>query len=663
MTELFSRVKEISTPEVVQAFLPSLELKQDGSGRHKTLCPFHTEDTPSFTVFEDGWKCFGCGAHGSNVDLLLKAGLASKPLEAGRMIAESFGIEFEQNRPRKEKPLTLAEYAAYVKLSQDFLTKTFHIRETPKGLEMPYLNEAREEVATRIRTRLKAKEGSRWPKGTVPTVYGLWGLERMKKAGNVLLVEGESDTQVCWFNQTPALGIPGAQVFKKEWASLVLPFSLIGIIQEPGEAGERFVKSICAALKEASYQGQIKAVTLLEKDPRDLWLKHGIRFKEELKVAIVRALAIDLKGKATEAKQQRTPITVRVSDVQREEVNWLWTHRIPRGKLTIIEGDPGEGKSFLSQAIATAVSRGFGLPGEKEPREPENVLIMNAEDGLADTIRPRLEDMRADLGRVVALSGLRDEQEQERSLTLADLDVIEKAIVEHRPALVIVDPIIAFTANKDTYKAAEIRSLLAPLAALAEKYCCAILTIRHLNKGTAKAAYRGQGTIDFLASCRSAFLAGEDPENTDRKVLCHIKSNLGPKTPSLTYTIRNGHFLWGEETTVTAEQILAEQVTGEEKDKQGDAKDFLQAMLENGPVDSEEIFKRAKAEGISASTLKRAKEAMGIKAKKAGFEKGWSWELPPKRTKNPEEAHSNMMSPFGKDEPLRDREAGWEDLP
>lgn len=367
--------------------------------------------------------------------------------------------------------------------------------------------------------------------------------------------------------------------------------------------------------------------------------------------------------KGTEAKKQRTPITVRVSDVQREEVNWLWTHRIPRGKLTIIEGDPGEGKSFLSQAIATAVSRGFGLPGEKEPREPENVLIMNAEDGLADTIRPRLEDMRADLGRVVALSGLRDEQEQERSLTLADLDVIEKAIVEHRPALVIVDPIIAFTANKDTYKAAEIRSLLAPLAALAEKYCCAILAIRHLNKGTAKAAYRGQGTIDFLASCRSAFLAGEDPENTDRKVLCHIKSNLGPKTPSLTYTIRNGHFLWGEETTVTAEQILAEQVTGEEKDKQGDAKDFLQAMLENGPVDSEEIFKRAKAEGISASTLKRAKRAMGIEAKKAGFEKGWRWELPPKRTKNPEEAHSNMMSPFGKDEPLRDREAGWEDLP
>jgi len=142
-----------------------------------------------------------------------------------------------------------------VNLPRDFLVKIFHIRETPQGLEMPYLNQVREEVATRIRMRLKAKEGSRWSKGTVPTFYGLWGLERMKRAGNVLLVEGESDTQVCWFNQTPALGVPGATAFKKEWASMLLPFSLIAIIQEPDEAGEKFVKSTCAVLKEANYQG------------------------------------------------------------------------------------------------------------------------------------------------------------------------------------------------------------------------------------------------------------------------------------------------------------------------------------------------------------------------------------------------------------------------
>lgn len=294
MSDLFSRVKEIATLDVVTAFLPDLELKQDGSGRHKTLCPFHAEDTPSFTVFQDGFKCFGCDAHGSNVDLLLKAGLASKPLDAAKMIAERFGIEVEEKKPTKQKALTLSSYVSYVNLPEDFLVKTFHPRETAKGLEMPYLNERKEEVATRLRTRLKAKEGSRWPKGTTPTLYGLWGLEKMKKAGNVLLVEGESDTQVCWFNKTPALGVPGATTFKKEWASLLLPFSLIAIIQEPGPAGEGFVKSICAALKGASYQGTVKAASLSEKDPRDLWLKNGERFKEELEAAVARSSVIDL---------------------------------------------------------------------------------------------------------------------------------------------------------------------------------------------------------------------------------------------------------------------------------------------------------------------------------------------------------------------------------
>jgi RecA-family ATPase len=142
---------------------------------------------------------------------------------------------------------------------------------------------------------------------------------------------------------------------------------------------------------------------------------------------------------------------------------------------------------------------------------------MTAEDGLGDTLRPRFETMGADLSRVFALRGLMDDDGKERPLTLADLDVIENAIVKHRPALVVVDPIIAYVGDKDTHKAAQVRSLLAPLAALAENHKIAILAIRHLNKGTGKAAYRGQGSVDFLAACRSAFLAGEDPDNPTKR--------------------------------------------------------------------------------------------------------------------------------------------------
>ena len=368
------------------------------------------------------------------------------------------------------------------------------------------------------------------------------------------------------------------------------------------------------------------------------------------------------KQKDAQPKKERTPITVRISQVQREEVSWLWHHRIPLGKLTIIEGDPGEGKSFLSQAIASAITRGFGLPGE-DHREPETVLIMSAEDRLADTIRPRLEDMGADIGRVVALRGLTDENGQERFLTLADLDVIEKAIVEHRPALVIVDPIIAYVAGKDTHKANEVRSLLAPLAALAEKHKTTILAIRHLNKGTAKAAYRGQGSIDFLAACRSAFLAGEDPENPGQKVLCHIKANLGPKTPSLTYTINDGRFLWGEESTLTAEQVLAVPVEAGERNKLDEAKGFLQDILSGGPVASSEVEKEAKGAGIAPATLKRAKTILAVRAKKASFGGGWIWTLLDRRSSsNHEDAHANGMSAFNENERLRQADAGWEDV-
>jgi hypothetical protein len=243
------------------------------------------------------------------------------------------------------------------------------------------------------------------------------------------------------------------------------------------------------------------------------------------------------------------------------------------------------------------------------------------------------------------------------------LDVIEMAIVEHRPALVIVDPIIAYVEGKDTHKANEVRSLLAPLAALAESYKTSILAIRHLNKGTAKAAYRGQGSVDFLAACRSAFLAGEDPENPGQKVLCHIKANLGPKTSSLTYTIDEGRFLWGEESALTAEQVLAVPADISERSKLDEAKVFLQDVLSDGPIASAEVEKDAKGAGIASATLKRARAALGIKPTKASFGGGWLWSRPARRSSpNIEEAHVKSMSAFGKDELLRDSETGWEDL-
>ncbi len=214
MADIFSSVKALPTLEVIQAFLPYLELKRDGSGRYKAPCPLHDEATPSFTVYEDGFKCYGCGVGGSNIDLLIKANLASSPLEAAKAIAEKFGITVEQKEPKQQR-ITLPEYARYTGVPENFLIKTFKVRETSSGVEMPYRDEAGKEVAIRTRYRLKSKDGFKWRKGDRPILYGLWVIERIRATKRLLLVEGESDTHVLWFNGIPALGVPGANNFIK----------------------------------------------------------------------------------------------------------------------------------------------------------------------------------------------------------------------------------------------------------------------------------------------------------------------------------------------------------------------------------------------------------------------------------------------------------------
>jgi hypothetical protein len=372
---------------------------------------------------------------------------------------------------------------------------------------------------------------------------------------------------------------------------------------------------------------------------------------------------LDALGNGSEtAITLRMPLLVNLKDVARENVAWLWRDRIPRRKLTLFDGDPGVGKSWLSLAIATAVSKGEGLPSELA-MQPSHVLLLTAEDGLGDTVRPRLEDMAADLSLIVALRGLRDEQGQERSLTLHDLDVLESALKEHRPALLIVDPIIAFTPGVDTHHAVEVRGVLAPLAALAERYGPAIVGVRHLTKNSARTLYRGQGSIDFLASCRSAFLVGEDPDDPNKRVMCHIKSNLAPKTPSLTFSIDKGRFLWGGESSLTPEQILAVPVENDERSAMEEAQEFVIELLDSGPQSAKDIMTEARKNGIADRTLRRARAALGIKSRKSGFGGGWVWDLPARRwPKTPEDVQPGHVDTLGKVGHLRDEEEGWEEV-
>ena len=284
-------------------------------------------------------------------------------------------------------------------------------------------------------------------------------------------------------------------------------------------------------------------------------------------------------------------------------------------------------QKLVDTIFAAGVTVGTGFPGD-EQSEPGSVVIMSAENGAGDTIRPHLEDMGANLERVTLLQGMVDAQGRESFLSLVDLDGIENAIKQVNPALLVVDPLIAYTSKTDTHKASEVRGLLFPLAALAEKHNVAVVCVMHLTKGNGKTKYRGQGSIDFLAACRSAFLCGPDPTDPTRKIFCHIKSNLGPLMPSLAYSIENNRLVWGEETTTTAEQILSEGVKGEEKNRLDEAKEFLESNLSGGAVLSATLIEQARAVSIGGRTLWRAKKELKIKARKQFGNGAWEWSLP-----------------------------------
>src|SRR5262249_46206155 len=178
------------------------------------------------------------------------------------------------------------------------------------------------------------------------------------------------------------------------------------------------------------------------------------------------------------------------------------------------------GKSWLMCAIATAIASGSGLPGMAQT-EPRNVLMLSAEDGLGDTIRPRLDGMKADVSRIAALN---------EAIVFDDAGLlkVKAAIINSRqPALVIIDPLVAYLgAGVDLHRANETRVVMAALARIAEEYACAILAIRHLRKGSAdRAIYRGIGSIDFVAAARSMLFVGEDPDKPNHRALVHCKSN------------------------------------------------------------------------------------------------------------------------------------------
>lgn len=256
------------------------------------------------------------------------------------------------------------------------------------------------------------------------------------------------------------------------------------------------------------------------------------------------------------------PGLVRLADVEAEHINWLWPGRIPLGKLTMIDGDPGLGKTLVATDLAARVSRGAVMPDGSvgDLNGAAGVVLLTAEDGLGDTVRPRLDAANADATRIVALTFVREGTDK-RLPTLADLYDIRSAIAVVEARLVVVDPVMAYLPGAvNSYRDQDTRRLLAPLADLAQETGAAIVALRHLNKAPGgNPLYRGGGSIAFIGAARSGLLVAKDPddENGERRILAMTKSNLAALPPALAYHIEgdaNGvaRIAWEGETSHTA---------------------------------------------------------------------------------------------------------------
>lgn len=308
-----------------------------------------------------------------------------------------------------------------------------------------------------------------------------------------------------------------------------------------------------------------------------------------------------------------------MNDVEQTEVDWLWYPYIPFGKLTIVQGNPGEGKTFFAMQLAAACTNQKFLP-DMEPFEPFNMIFQTAEDGLGDTVKPRLVLSGADLKRVLVID------DSDNPLSLAD-DRIEKAIRENNAKLMVIDPLQAFLgANVDMNRANEVRPIFRKLADIAQSTGCAIVMIGHLNKASGtQSTYRGLGSIDIAAVVRSILFVDKVKDDPTTRVIVHEKSSLAPPGQALAFSLGDQKgFRWIGAYDISAEDLLAGGEGTRTELKQEQAVKLIYEFLSDGrEVSVAEINKEAIERGISERTVRLARNSMKDKLESERRGKDW----------------------------------------
>lgn len=323
------------------------------------------------------------------------------------------------------------------------------------------------------------------------------------------------------------------------------------------------------------------------------------------------------------------PVALKLSAVEPRPLDWLWPGRIPAGKITLLAGDPGLGKSLLSLDIAARISSGTPWPDTLTPAPQGDVILLSAEDDPADTIRPRLDAAGADPDRITLLCAVQDRDGQRTFDIRRDVHVLEQCLRETGAHIVVVDPLSSYLGATDSHNNADVRAALAPLAEVVARHGVAVLAITHLRKAGGRAVHRMMGSLAFAAAARAVWIVENDESETGRALLLPVKSNLGPAPTGLAYVVRStraGPIVdWSPEPIpVGADGFPAQADSAVLQEAAG----FLLLTLAQGPQAVQDIEREAQGAGISLATLRRARARLGIKPVKRGFRGPWFLELP-----------------------------------
>lgn len=471
----------------------------------------------------------------------------------------------------------------------------------------------------------------------------LYRLDKLNTAGRVYVVEGEKAADCA-----AALGLNvttsahgSSSASKSDWLPLKGCPEVI-ILPDNDEPGEKYTRAVVDLVKQIDASIVVKIVRLPGLPAEGDIVEYADSYGDAAAPEDIAASVHQLADEAPEIRPPRPgPVLIRLSDVQPRQVDWLWRDRIALGRLTLLCGRPGEGKSYLGSDMSARVTNGTPWPdGTECPLG--SVLMISAEDDPGDTIRPRLDAHGANVERVHLLSAVRrvtDGEPLEVTFTLQDVGAMEAALKQIPDCkLVIIDPIGSFIGGTvDAHRDNEVRAVLSPVAKLAEKYGAAVLIVAHRRKGSSvHADDSAMGSRAFTGIVRAAWHLSRDRDDADRRLLLPGKNNLAKEGSGLAFRIDGtpARLEWeAEPVTMTADDAMESEVAGTDREDRQSAVAQAELWLRTELCDLQEhpvsdVKEAAKAAGIATRAIERASSRLGVIVHRATFGGGYVWRLP-----------------------------------